>query len=230
MQVEIDPNRQEGGRVIGIYLGSLSPNEGETISRGNAGPHGANHQMPSDIEGEVGPDPTLVFQPAIQPLKTTGDGSSLVITIQPCIYNIDGARKVFSGAHVDVSDHVPDTVGRARRVLAYLDVTTNLPEILPGPEAINNGAIPIPYPKVPRGVIASSYVKLAYGQTAVVTGTHVDDARSFYGAFANYSSPFSPTEDGQILISQDGAFVPGVPMTDLYGDIMTNADGTILTS
>lgn len=227
VKVEIDPNSQDGGRVIGIYDATLLPTEAELVSRGDVGVHAPNHQMPS--ESNVGPDPVLVYQPAVQPLKTAGDGATLVVTTQELIYNVEGTRKFFEGVLTDLSSYVPSTVGRALRVLLYLDVETNLREVLVGAEVVNSGAIPIPYPKVPQKAIPSAYVKLVYGQTAVTTATDVDDARSFYSSYGNYSFPLSPTEDGQIIIVQDGEFALGVPMVDIYGDIMTNSDGTILT-
>jgi len=227
VEVEIDPNKNSGGRVIGIYSGTLTPTESEILSRGNVGEHAPNHQYPT--EAAPGPDSVLVYQPAVQPLKTTGDGSTLVVDLQPLIYTVEGVRKVFVGITVDLTSYVPSTSGRAVRVLVYLDITTNLAAVLSGTEVIDSVAIPVPYPQIPQDAIPSAYVKLTNGQTAVTTATHVDDARAMFSSNGSYGFPLTPTEEGQIIIVQDGDFALGVPMVDIYGDIMTNADGTILT-
>jgi hypothetical protein len=122
VKVEVDPKANAGGRVLGVYTDGLLPTESGIVSRGNVGEHGANHQYPS--ESGVGPDPVLVYQPAIQPLKTTGDGTSLVVSVQPLIYVVEGVRKVFNGILVDLTTYVPSTAGRAVRVLLYLDIDT----------------------------------------------------------------------------------------------------------
>lgn len=228
--VEIDPNRSDGGKVVGINDGVLLPTEAQIVSRGNVGIHGDNHQYPGEAAASIGPDPVLVYQPAFQPLKTTGNGMTLIVSTEPLIYNVEGTRKVFDGITTDLTSSVPSTASRSVRVLLYLDVTTNLVEVSAGTEVIDSVAIPVPYPKVPQGSIPSGYVKLTNGQTAVTTATHVDDARAFYSSFGSYSLPFTPTAEGQILIVENGKFAVGVPVTDAYGDIVTDSNGEIVTT
>lgn len=225
--VEVDPKSNSGGKVVDVYSGTLSPTESEIISRGGVGEHAANHQYPT--ESAPGPDPVLVFQPAMQMLKTTGNGTTLVVDVQPLIYIVEGVRKVFAGITVDLTSSVPSTASRSVRVLLYLDITTNLVETLAGSEVVDSPAIPVPYPKVPQGAIPSAYVKLTNGQTAVTTATHVGDARSMFSSYGSYGFSLTPTEEGQIIVVENGDFALGVPIVDIYGDIMTNADGTVLT-
>jgi hypothetical protein len=42
-------------------------------------------------------------------------------------------------------------------------------------------------------------------------------------------SPYEATQDGQIIISDGGEFVVEKPLTDIYGRILTDIDGNIVT-
>jgi hypothetical protein len=162
--------------IKGSYQGGLAPN---TVTYGGAygsSDHGDVHQTAD--ESSPGAAPVSVFQPMMQMLKTTGDGSTLTITIQPLIY-FRGARRVtYPGQTLDVTSYVPGA-GLTRRILVYLDIGLNQIGVVTGSTVSSTGAIPVPYPDIPDNSYPSAYVQLTVGQTAVTTATHVEDTRDF---------------------------------------------------
>ena len=210
-------------KITGTYEESLNPVTTQEITNYNAPPHRINHQYES--ESNKGVDAVKVYQPAIQPLKTTGNGTDLTVTTQALIYQVDGIRKSFVGAETDLTSYVPSTAGQARWVLLYLDKSTNTPNVSSGTAV--SGAIPIPYPTAPADSIPSAYVKLTNAQTAVTTATHIEDARGFLTG-NGASSPFTATQDGQIVIVVDGSFQVRTPLVNVQGHIITH-NGEILT-
>jgi hypothetical protein len=44
------------------------------------------------------------------------------------------------------------------------------------------------------------------------------------------ASPYKANADGQIIIAEDGEFKVRLPLVDLYGDILTNSNGEIVTT
>jgi len=131
--------------IKGTYNDSLHPTDSTTnLGQFNVAPHAPNHQYPS--ETERGADATLIYQPALQPLKLT-NSTGLVCRVESLIYLIDGTRKFFPGATIDLTSYVPSTSGQTRRVLVYLDKETNNLAIVEGTAV--SGAIPIPYPLAP---------------------------------------------------------------------------------
>lgn len=189
-------------QVIGTYNDAGTPQD--DIKRYGVVEHGANHQIPT--EATPGPDPIKIYQPAIQPLKVTGNGSDLTVTIQPLIYLVNGTRKNFQGDTVDLTSNVPSTAGQSRQVLVYLDKGTGTIETTNGTAV--SGATPTPYPTVLNGSIPAGYVKLTNGQTAVTTATHITDTRPIFNTGMEQTS-------GNIV-------------TDQYGDIVT-ANGEVVT-
>ena len=211
--------------IVGTYNDSLHPTDSNTnLGQFNTPPHSPNHQYPS--ETDRGSDSVLVYQPAIQPLKLTAV-SGLICRIESLIYQVDGTRKVFPGALVDFASSVPSTTGQTRRTLVYLDKTTNNLVLADGTAVI--GATPIPYPTAPGVAMPSGYVRLSNGQTTISTAVHIEDARSFLGG-NGAMSPYESTQDGQIIIAEDGQFAVRLPLTDPYGFILTDADGRIITT
>lgn len=212
--------------VVGTYNDSLHPTDNTTnLGQFNAPPHAPNHQYPT--EAAKGSDAVLIYQPAIQMLKLTGNGTNLTVSVQPLVYWVNGTRKVFPGATLDLTSYVPGTAGKTRRILVYLDRDTNNLAVVRGTAV--SGAIPVPFPDAPANAIPSDFVRLTNGQTAVVTVTHVDEGRGLMGGGNGADSPFTPTADGQIIIVEDGAFVVRTPLVDAYGDILTDANGLIIT-
>lgn len=176
-----DPEHPNEWQILGTYLDEIVPSAAITITRYRVENHGENHQW--QTEATIGPDPVKIWQPALQPLKTTGDGLTLTITIQPLIYVVSGTRREFLGTTVDLTSSVPG-VGLTRRVLIYLDETTNLINVLQG-TTVATGPTPVPYPAIPNNAKASAYVTLVNGQTAVTTATHITDARDFLNSVTN---------------------------------------------
>lgn len=178
--IEVDPKKPDEGRVVGLYDAAMTPNEDINIINYNIGPHRTNHQYPT--EATKGTDAVLVYQPAIQPLKVTGDGATLTVTVQSHVYVENGVRYAFSGGVLDLTSYVPVTANRVKRVLVYLNKNTNMVTVQDGTEVVDNGIIPIPYPTAPRHSKPAGYVRLETGQTGVTTATHVEDARDFLGS------------------------------------------------
>lgn len=178
--IEIDPKKPDEGRVVGLYDAAMIPNEDINIINYNIGPHRTNHQYPT--EATRGTDAVLVYQPALQPLKVSGNGTTLTVTVQSHIYVQDGGRYVFSGGVLDLTSYVPVTANRVKRVLVYLNKATNMVAVEDGTEVVDNGIIPIPYPVAPQHSKPAGYVRLETGQTGITTATHVEDARDFLGS------------------------------------------------
>jgi hypothetical protein len=210
--------------VIGTYNASLSPTDTTTnLGQFNTAPHKESHQYAD--ETNKGSDALFVYQPAIQPLKITAV-SGLTCRVEPLIYWIDGTRKVFPGALIDMTTYVPATAGYTSRNLVYLDKDTNNLAVSGGTAVA--GAIPIPYPSAPNNAIPSGYVKLTNAQTTISTATHIEDGRGIMSG-NGAQSPYEATQDGQIIISDGGEFVVEKPLTDIYGRILTDIDGNIVT-
>jgi len=211
--------------VVGTYNDSLHPTDSTTnLGQFNTSPHAPNHQYVS--ESDIGADVVKVYQPALQPLKIT-NSTGLVCRVEPLIYLIDGTRKVFPGATINLTSYEPSSSGQSRKVLVYLDKETNNLAVESGTAV--SGAIPIPYPIAPETAIPSGYVKLTNGQTVITTATHIEDARGFLSGNGS-STPYKANANGQIIIAEDGEFKIRLPLVDLYGDILTNSNGEIVTT
>jgi len=163
-------------QIIDYWAGGLDTADYAQVIRHLVGEHGLNHQYPS--EADPGADKVLVYQPALQPLKTTGNGTNLTITTQACIYLLGGVHKVFNGSQMDLTSHVP-AAGLTRRVLIYLNEATKVLTALDGATVPTGGALPIPYPSCPIGGRPSAFVTLANGQTTITTVDDIEDARDF---------------------------------------------------
>lgn len=183
--------------------------------------HGVNHQYPSELNPGI--DLVLTYQPAIQPLKTTGNGADLTVYTEPCIYVFGGVRYVFGGYFSDMTSYLP-AAGNIVRVLIYLDPSTNALGYLSGSEvAIGN---PVPYPDVPTNTAPSAYILLEDGQTEIETSSSVEDTRDLFSAGGGGAS--AAEQIGQILYSTDGVvFTPELPVVNDEG-IMLTTEGYIL--
>jgi hypothetical protein len=211
--------------VVGTYNDSLHPTDSTTnLGQFNTALHAPNHQYTS--ESNKGADAVLVYQPALQPLKLTS-ATGLVCRVESLIYLIDGTRKVFPGANINLTSYVPSTAGQTRRVLVYLDKTTNNLAVELGTAV--SGAIPIPYPVAPETAIPSGYAKLTNGQATISNSAHIEDARGFLTG-NGATSPYKASADGQIIIAEDGEFKVRLPLVDQYGLILTNSEGQIITT
>lgn len=182
-----DPTRGGEWRVIGLYTGEADSYETTSMPRLAVPAHAPNHQYVT--ESNIGPDPVKVYQPAIQPLKSTGDGATLTVTVQPLIYQVDGGRREFNGAEVDLTSYVPAS-GYSVRVALSLDTSSNVIVVTEGQTVSDSMGQPVPYPIVPEGSIASGYVLLSGGQSTITTADEVDDARPLLRDRPRKSGPF----------------------------------------
>lgn len=224
-----NPNQAGIRQVLRMWDGAYGyTTDSDGLGALSAPPHSQAHQYPS--ESGIGPDPVLVFQPALQVLKCTGDGATLSVTVMPLdSYRLNDTHKSFSGSSFDLTSSVPSISGTVRYALVYLNAQTNSLDSVDGTAVPNSGAILIPKPAVPDYAIPSAYVKLAYGQSAIVTATHVVDAREFLHLREEDGVVGGATEIGQILYSVDGiSFAPHLPMVASDGGIMMTDDGHIM--
>jgi len=187
----------------------LSPNhnylietESIELSRITIGPHGENHQVPTDAA--PGPDPAYTFQAALMPLKTVGDGATLTVKTYFYIYMKGGARKFFAGLDTDLTSSVPGA-GLKRKVLLYLDKDSNLLVVLEGATIASGSPLPAPEPAAPSGVTVreSAFVDLVNGQTSISTATDINDCRDFLDGDDEDTTLDTPTAEGQVLMSDE---------------------------
>jgi len=194
--------------ILGYWAGDIEPEYLTRISRHEVGLHGANHQMPT--ESTIGVDPVRIYQPALMPLKTTGNGTDLTITIQALEYNKGGYTKSFLGATYDLTSSVPSLANHIRAVLIYLDTNTNVINILNGSSVLDSGMV-VPRPALPSDGRISAYVYLSTGQTSISTADDIDDARDFLAGETNEVP--DPDSEGQVLMASEFlTWVAGTPM------------------
>jgi hypothetical protein len=216
-------------QVLGVWDG-IETLSGYTASDGgslNTQPHAQSHQFPT--ESTAGTDPVLIYQPAVQMLKATGNATDLTVSVAALpSYRYLDTHKTFNGSTIDLTSSVPGVASTVRYVLVYLDATTNVLSIVNGTAVPDVPSITIPKPALPENGISSAYVELANGQTSITTATHVVDAREFlHTRDVNILS--SATAAGQILISNDGITLElGIPVVDGNGDIVTDINGHIV--
>lgn len=213
----------------------LSPNhnylietESIELSRITIGPHGENHQVPT--EAAPGPDPTYTFQAALMPLKTVGDGATLTVKTYSYIYMKGGARKYFAGIDTDLTSSVPGA-GLKRKVLLYLNKDSNLLVVLDGTTISSGSPLPAPEPAAPSGVTVreSVFVDLVNGQTAITTAADIDDCRDFLDGDDEDTSLDNPTAQGQVLVASEALLPIWVtPVIDENGYWMSGDDDQLV--
>ena len=182
--------------ILEYWAGDVDPEYLGRIARHTVGLHGWNHQWPT--ESGIGADPVRVYQPALQLLKTTGNGTDLEVTIQTLEYNYGGVRRSYLGGTLDLTSSVP-SAGNIRAVLIYLDMAWNLAMSEDGTEVVDDSVTPIPRPVLPVNSRFSAYVILSNGQTTIVTANDVEDARDFLSG--DTSSIPATTEEGQVFMT-----------------------------
>lgn len=151
-------------------------------------PHRLTHQWTT--EANKGSDAVETYMPALQPLKTIASGTGLTVSVKPYTYTLNGARRYFQGVvDLDLSSSVPN-IGYSRYVLLYLHPTLNTIVKVDGDEALTGSYVP--YPTLPAGRIASSYVLLTGGQTIITQADNIIEGRDLFGlGNASGSSPSS---------------------------------------
>lgn len=174
--------------------------------------HGQAHQYPS--EADPGGDPVLVFQPALQPLKLTGNGADMTVTVQSLAYDHNGTYKRFAGGTADLTAYVPATASTVVSILVCLDTESNGLVTVSGGEVADTVAI-VPKPSIPADHIAAGYVQISTGQTSVSTEDDITDGRAFLMA---------PPND----LAKDGTFGAYVPITDNAGWVVDEKTGVLI--
>lgn len=210
-------------KVIGVYHDAVVENSQDDLGGFNIPLHAHTHQYPS--ETGVGRDPVLVYQPALQMLKTVA-ASGLTVTVNRLTYTYYNQTYFFVGANVDLTSYLP-TAGNKKAVLLYLNPATGVIEIAEGTEILATLLIPAPAPTIPANCIPSSYIELE-STTATIENTDIVDARSF---LSSGGFNFTPRNVGDILLSNDGVtFEAGNPVVDASGNIVVDDDSHIVVT
>lgn len=183
--------------------------------------HGWKHQYVS--ENNIGIDPVLIYQAAIQILKTTFI-SGLDVQVGKLVYINNRNTVLFPGQAVDLTTYVPSTASRNVSVLLSLNRLTNTITVTQGIET-PVGITP-PRPKIPVGHIPSAYITLTTSQSVIDFTTDYLDAREFLKIYGDTN--LTATQIGQVLYSVDGTtFTAELPLTNDNG-WMVNDDGLLL--
>lgn len=162
--------------------------------------HHRAHQYPS--EDEKGSDAVLVYQPAVQMLKTVPN-SGYNVDVNKLIFYDNQQMKIFAGATVDLSAYIP-TSGYKKYILLSLNVITNSVTITSGGEVADVDTVQAPMPSCPADDIPSAYILLNGGTTEITT-SKISDARGFLSSGDLVSYIIS--EDGFIVTDETGQFV-----------------------
>lgn len=183
--------------------------------------HAPSHSYQS--EATHGGDPVLVYQPAIQPLKVTGDGVSLTVSVAAYRYQFGGIIREFPGGSVNMTPYIP-SAGNVVAVLVSLKKSTGVLSVTAGSEILDLGVQP-PYPTIPTDDVAAGYVILSASQT-VINNTDIVDARDFLGGGGTASLPTG--ENGQVLYNDNGTFIVATPVVDSGGWLVDETTGNLI--
>ena len=207
-------------QIVGIYLGGLNPSVEHPIGPSGVEAHGTNHQMPT--EASAGIDPVLIWPPALQMLKTTGDNATLLVLTKGMIYYENDVDTVFPGAFTDLTSHVPGA-NLKRAVLLHLDPSTNAIVVTNGSTVADIPTITPPVPMATFNTYPSALVILSNGQTAVNTINHVRDKRTFNNRNGSSSASVpAATTEGQMLFAD--------PALDwVTGKILTSGGNVVVS-
>lgn len=223
-----DPKGPHRWTIISPNDSHLIATSPDQVSRFEIGPHGGNHQVPT--EATAGPDPVYVSNPMLMMLKTEGNGSTLTVTTQPYIYVKNGVRRYFNGTNTDLTSYVPGA-GLKRKVLLYLNKDTNVLTIISGSTISSGSPLPAPSPTTPTGIAVreSALVALTNGQTSITTVTDIEDCRDFLDGFDDDLALDDPTAEGQVLMA-DETLRPiwATPVIDENGYWMTGDDDQLI--
>lgn len=219
--IEEAPRKPYEFEIVRVY-GSPYPRailqDSTNYRRAQVGIHGPNHQYPT--EATKGPDPTLIWTPAIQNLKSVGNGVDMTVTVGPLYYGVGASRAYFptgtASQDVDLTSYIP-SAGNKKRVLIYLDTSTGLLGVAEGAEAATNP----PWPDTPYGGISSAYFLLTDSHTAIDMTVDYTEGRRFLDGGGG-TGGLVPTEEGQMLfVDANLEWKLGKIMT-LGGDVLTS--------
>jgi hypothetical protein len=135
-------------------------------------PHASSHEW---SDADPGTDIISVYQRAIVPLRAQYS-SGMVISVAAGLYFHDGDLQRFLGQDVTLTSYVPGTSGNHKRVLLYLNPSTNSVQVQDQDE-IDDGEEAV-YDDPPSGTLPVAWVYLLYGDTAL-DDVDITDARSF---------------------------------------------------
>jgi len=222
-----DPRSPQNWRILSIDSSYSSATSQIPFSQFSVGVHGESHQ--TFDESLPGPDPVYVGLPMLMPLKTVGDGTSLVVTVNEYVYTINGAYRKSWQQDLDLTSYVPGTANKIRKVLIYLNRDTNALSVVSGTIVDDDGFTPVPEPPPPSGVDAreSAWVTLANGQTTITTATDIKDCRDFLDNGTANSVP-TPTAIGDVLMYLDGGVQWATPLIADSGGWMTDEEGYLM--
>lgn len=208
-----DPRPPHRWRILSVDDSYSSETSQIPFSQFSVGIHGESHQIFD--ETIPGPDPVYVGQPMLMPLKTVGDGATLVVAVNEHVYTVNGAYHKSAQQSLDLTSHVPGTANKVRKVLIYLDRDDNSLKVVDGTIVDDDGFTPIPEPTPPSGADAreSAWVTLANAQSTITTSTDVKDCRDFLDNGAATGLP-TPTAPGSILMYVDGGVQWVTPVID----------------
>lgn len=209
--------------VWGLFLDHLDLNEGGGGSF-SLPLHAPNHIFRDELSPPI--DPVMVYQPALGLLKTTTD-ATLSVTVAEHRYIYENNLYIYGGTIIDLSSYVPVTVNNKVGLLLALDVISNLIVVTSGVETLSFA--PTAFPTIQSQTIPSSFITLITGQTQIDSKLgDVIDARSFMGLTSSHVPP--PERNGDILISHNGSeWERGLPVTDIFGEIVVDSNGIIIT-
>lgn len=163
--------------------------------------HRRAHQYPS--ESGKGSDAVLIYQPALQMLKTVAGGGT-TLTVAGYAYHENASYALFSGTTIDVSSSIPAT-GYKNYTLISLNTSANTMRVTTGDSVPDVGSIQPIMPNIPTGDIASAYVLLA-GGTATITDLEITDARDLLGGGSGGFS-YLTNDNGLILVNDGGIII-----------------------
>lgn len=183
--------------ILDVYRGDMAWGNYTYLNRTGVVEHAPNHEWPQ--EGNPGNDPYHLYMPAIYPLKSTGDGSSLIVTVNGFIWG-DGNR--FAGGTIDLTSYVPSS--NSIPVLVYFDTKSETLEAISGTYTSGGDiytAATYEFPTVPETAIASSFVILSSGQTTITTADDIYDARAMFNLTHGIPHPIRLYDGSSLTIS-----------------------------
>lgn len=214
-------------KVIGVYSDELFEATQDDVGYFSVPPHATTHQYPSEIN--IGTDPVLVYQPALQMLKVTANASTaLSIDVGRLIYHWQTQKFIFGGATaLDISSYIPGTANFARYVLVYLDPLTNTIAFESGTAVDTTFAVPLA-PDFVDPSVPAAYIYLLNG-AATISNTDIVDARYFLNTYTT-DLALTPRRVGDFLVSLDGiTFEAQEILVDQHGEIITDSNGHFVT-
>lgn len=214
-------------QVVGYWDGVVGYPGFDTGTDPQLQPHRLTHQYPS--EASPGNDAVLVYQPAIQGLKTSVIEGTMSVQVSSLVYRNGPVFRSFEGLTVDMTPYIPVGVGTFRAVLLWLNCNFGSLGHTDGMEIPVIVGLP-PMPEFQENSIPSSYVILYDDIVSLTNVDNVLDARAMLSPFSQYASSLPPaTRPGEVLFSTDGAlFTAQLPVIGDEGYWISGDDGILV--